>query len=279
MRMIYEKITADEQASFRCLEWIDKDFDCPHHFHPEVEITHIVASRGERLVGDRFDNYEPGDLAMFGPLLPHRYKNWKCKKSHSRVVQFRLDALGQGFFELPECRAIRQLIHDSSRGLCFSDAVRKDGCRMMTRLFKTPVGPQRISRLVELMDILSSDTEREQMASHDFMATENLEPDKRLERILSYIDAHWKETIPLAEIAKVARLHPQSLSRYFRRRLGRTFQEYVIELRLSRAARDLLESKRTVSEIAFHCGFNNLANFNRLFLARYQMSPRQYRSR
>ncbi|MBB3206752.1 AraC-like DNA-binding protein [Rhodopirellula rubra] len=279
MKMIYEKVTVDEQASFRCLEWIDKDFDCPHHFHPEVEITHIIASSGERLVGDQFDTYTPGDLAMFGPLLPHRYKNWKCKKSHSRVVQFRIDALGGDFFNLAECRSIRQLIQDASRGLQFSDPVRKEGSRVMTRLFKAPVGPQRLSRLIELLDVLSSDTQREQMASHDFMTSEHVEQDKRLERILSYIDAHWQDTIRLAEIAKVACLHPQSLSRYFRKRLGRTFQEYVIELRLSRAARELLESKRTVSDIAFSCGFNNLANFNRLFLARYEISPRDYRSK
>jgi YesN/AraC family two-component response regulator len=64
-----------------------------------------------------------------------------------------------------------------------------------------------------------------------------------------------------------------------RHEIGKTFQGYVIELRLSRAARELLESKRTVSDIAFACGFNNLANFNRLFLAPYQIAPRSYRSK
>jgi AraC-like DNA-binding protein len=216
---------------------------------------------------------------MFGPGLPHRYKNWKCRKAHSRVLQFRIDALGSDFLDLPECRSIRKLIQDASRGLQFSEAIRKEGCRVMSRLFKTPIGPGRISRLIELLDILSHDTDPEPMASHDYMAPENIEQDKRLERILIFIDTHWQDTISLSDVAKVARLHPQSVSRYFRRRLGRTFQDYVVELRLSRAARELLDSKRTVSDIAFNCGFNNLANFNRLFLSRYQVSPRDYRSK
>ncbi|KAA1261109.1 HTH-type transcriptional activator RhaS [Rubripirellula obstinata] len=279
MKMVYEKVVADEQASFRCLEWKDTDFDFPHHCHPEIEITQILASSGEVLIGDCFETYAAGDLTMFGPGLPHRYKNWKSGNAHSRVVQFHRDALGEGFFDLPECRSIGQLIQDSARGLRFSEAARKAGCRVMTRLFKAPTGLLRLSLLLELMDILGRDQQRRQMASHDFMAPKNIEQDERLQQVLTYIDAHWQETISLADASQVAGLHPQSLSRYFRQRLGKTFQQYVIELRLSRAARELLESERAVSEIAFNCGFNNLANFNRLFLARYKVAPRSYRSK
>lgn len=278
-KIVYEKVIADEQASFRCLEWQENDFDCPHHLHPEIEITQILGSHGEVLIGDRLDSYAPGDLAMFGPNLPHRYKNWDRGNSHSRVVQFRIDALGEDFFQLPECRSIGQLIQDSARGLRFSEDVRIAGCQVMAQLFEVSVGPRRLSLLVELLTVLADDGERQPLASHDFRAPKTVEQDERLERVLSYIDARWKEDLRLADVANIAEMHPQSLSRYFRRRLGKTFQQYLIELRLSRAARALLESRRAISEIAFDCGFNNLANFNRLFLARYRVSPRDYRSK
>lgn len=276
MKMILEKVTVDEQASFRCLEWDKPDFECPHHFHPEIEITHILASSGERLAGDRFDTFSPGDLAMFGPNLPHRYRNWKSGRAHSRVVQFRLDALGDTF-ALPECRRIRRLIQDSAGGLQFSESVSKQGHRLIARLFKAPPGPQRIALLLELLDVFSRDDERQRMASHDFMVPEKPKQGKRLERVLNHIDAHWQEKLSLDEVAQIACLHPQSLSRYFRKHLGKTFQEYLIELRLSRASCELLQTNRTISDIAFDCGFNNLANFNRSFLARYKCSPREYR--
>lgn len=276
MKMILEKVSADDQASFRCLEWDEPDFDCPHHFHPEIEITHILASSGERLVGDRFDTFSPGDLAMFGSNLPHRYRNWKSGRAHSRVVQFRLDVLGDTF-SLPECRRIRLLIQESAGGLQFSESTRREGCRLIARLFKAPPGPRRLGLLLELLDLFSRDDERRRMASHGFMAPENPEQSKRLERVLNHIDAHWKEKLSLAEVAKVACLHPQSLSRYFRKRLGKTFQEYLIELRLSRASRNLLETENTVVEIAFESGFNNLANFNRQFQKVYHKTPTEYR--
>jgi AraC-like DNA-binding protein len=59
--------------------------------------------------------------------------------------------------------------------------------------------------------------------------------------------------------------------------MGKTFQAYVGELRLARAARELIGTDRRISEIAFACGFNNLSNFNRLFLRRYGMNPGAYR--
>jgi AraC-like DNA-binding protein len=279
MKMVYEKVCPDEQASFRCLSWKGIEFDSPHHFHPEIEITQILSSSGELLVGDRLDTFAPGDLTMFGSDIPHRYKNWKSGNSQSRVVQFRIDAMGNHFFDLPECRAIRQLIQDSSRGLRFSEATRKVGCQVMTRLFRSPVGPMRFSLLVELLDMLSRDDGREPLASVDFQTQKDAKIDPRLETILAFIDDHWRETISLADVADVAGLHPQSISRFFRGHLGKTFQDYVIELRISRAARELLESQRAISDVAFACGFNNLANFNRLFRARYNIAPRDYRTK
>jgi AraC-like DNA-binding protein len=279
MKLTLEKVSPNLQASFRCLEWDAKDFDSPHHFHPEIEITEILASQGERLVGDRFDTYTPGDLAMFGANLPHRYKNWKSAHSHSRVIQFLPDAFGQGFFDLPEFRKVHQLFLDAARGLSFSAATRRTASGIIAEIFKASPGPRRILHLIDLLDVLSRDEHRKAMASHDFMAPESAEQSERLQRILQYIDTHWQDKLALEDVAQVACLHPQSLSRYFRRHLRMTFQEYLIELRLSRAARELLETKRTVSDIAFDCGFNNLANFNRSFLARYATTPRDYRAK
>ena len=52
---------------------------------------------------------------------------------------------------------------------------------------------------------------------------------------------------------------------------------YLNELRTGLACRELIESDRSVSDIAFDSGFNNLSNFNRRFLALKRMSPRAFR--
>lgn len=277
MRINFEKVSPDTETSFRCLEWDEPNFDCPYHYHPEIEITEILTSEGERLVGDRFDTFSPGDLAMFGSHLPHRYKNFQRGRCRSRVVQFHPDAWGTAFFDCPEMRVVNRLFQRAERGLLFSETTRKRARPKLAQMFQVKQGSPRLRLLFELLELLSEDLAARPMASRGFVRSKNSDPKRRLQRVLDYIDDHWTDRLQLEEVAHVANLHPQSLSRYFRQHLRKSFQAYLIELRLSRAARELLITNRTVTDIAFSSGFNNLAHFNRQFRKIYQRTPSEYR--
>ena len=68
-----------------------------------------------------------------------------------------------------------------------------------------------------------------------------------------------------------------AFSRFFREHSGRTFPEFVNQLRIGRACRLLAESEMKITEIALSSGFSNLSNFNRQFLALKAMTPRAFR--
>jgi transcriptional regulator GlxA family with amidase domain len=63
----------------------------------------------------------------------------------------------------------------------------------------------------------------------------------------------------------------------FRRQLGVTITDYLSTVRLGASADLLAHGQRAIAEIAFSCGFTNLANFNRRFRARYGLTPSRYR--
>ncbi len=279
MKPVLEKVKWGADVSFGVFEFRGQVFDCPYHFHPEIEITHVFAGTGQRLVGDSLEEFGSGDLVMHGAGLPHMYRNWDYSGAGSRYVQFLPDALGAGFFALPECRAIADLLKRAERGLRFSEAVAEEGRLRLARLPVAGSGPRRLTALIELLELLATDGQARELASVGFAGTGRSRDTARLKRVLNYIDAHWDEPIRLADAAREAGMHPHALSRFFRQKLRKTFQEYVIEVRLGRVARGLLETGRPVSEIAFASGFNNLANFNRLFRARHGQSPREYRRR
>ena len=51
----------------------------------------------------------------------------------------------------------------------------------------------------------------------------------------------------------------------------------IVDIRLGFAARMLVDSPKNISEICYECGFNNLSNFNRIFKARRNCTPREFR--
>lgn len=277
MRLIREHVRLDSGTSFACLTLDLPEFDNAYHHHPEIEITSIEESQGQRLIGDAIHPFAPGDLVLIGANLPHHFRNWCPGRARAKVIQFRPDAWGRHFFQLPEFRRIAALFDKASRGLTFSETAAATARAQIQRLFAAEAGAERLAVLLELLHALSLDPDPAPIAGVAYARPVNRKQIERLQRALNYIEQHWTEPLRLTDAAAAASLHPQSMSRFFQQHLGVNFQDYLIRLRLTRAARLLLESDRTVADIAFCCGFNNLSNFNRHFHATYSRTPSEYR--
>jgi AraC-like DNA-binding protein len=277
MKLFVEHVQLQSGSSFACLDFNLPAFDHHYHHHPEIEITCILESSGQRLIGDSLAPFVPGDLVLIGSNLPHLYRNWQSGRARSRVIQFKRECFGPEFFGLTEFGRINRLLDDAARGINFSPSIRLAARRKMATLSKTTPGPMRIVRLLELLQILSKDPNSQKIASGAYTKPVNVKKIERLQRVLNYLENHWRQTVTLEEVARVAAFHPQSMSRFFHQHLGMTFQDYLIQLRISRAAQMLLETERTVAAVAFDCGFNNLANFNRHFLNIRGRTPSRYR--
>ncbi len=278
MKLSRESVQPGDGASFARLDFDLDQFDARYHYHPEIEITLIVDSEGQRLVGDALENFGPGDLILIGANVPHQYRNWQVGRARSRVVQFDRALFGPALFELPEFSRVRNLLDRSARGLDFSPEVKRRGRTQLERLFSASEGPDSVIELLALLSLLSSEKRPRPIASAAYSQPLKLKKIDRLQRVLNYLEGNWREPIRLEDVARVAALHPQSVSRFFQQHLGTSFQAYLVQLRLGRAARLLLETDRTVVDIAFYCGFNNLANFNRHFQKAYGRTPSAYRS-
>jgi AraC-like DNA-binding protein len=277
MKPTRETILPGAGRSFVCLDIDQSEFDRHYHHHPEFEITWILESEGQRLIGDSVEGFGPGDLVLIGRWVPHQYRNWRRGKARARVIQFRSEMLGDDFLSLPEVSDLVPFLDGANRGWSFSTPVSKEAITLMQGIFEQKRGTARLLGLIELLSFLSADRNRKPIASVAYQGTANRQKVERLQRVLSYLEEHWNDTVKLDDVAQVAALHPQSLSRFFGQHLGMSFQEYLVQLRISRAARLLIETDRTVSDIALSCGFNNLSNFNAQFKRIKGQSPRGFR--
>ena len=96
---------------------------------------------------------------------------------------------------------------------------------------------------------------------------------------LRYLIANFRDEIRLDGLLKLTGMSRPTFARQFKEQSGRTLSEFVNELRLQAACRELLESDRSVLEISLECGFGQISFFNRLFRREKGCSPREFRAK
>ena len=96
-------------------------------------------------------------------------------------------------------------------------------------------------------------------------------------RVLGMIESGTPYNI--GELAAALRLSPSHLQRLFKRETGARMGEWLIELRLQRAAYLLANSYLSVKEVARSAGYEHVSSFIRAFERRYVLTPSQFRER
>ena len=276
VKVVYEVVHRSAESSFGLFRFSGKAFQAPYHRHSEVEITFIASGRGELVVGDHIGRFQPGDVIIQGPDLPHSYRSEPGGRAVSFYAQFREDAFGDGFWHLPECRQIRGLLQRAKGGLCLSPKVAGRVGPKLETLFNQR-GADRLIGLLDILEDAARDKSARRLAGAGYTANRPAKTTAIVEKILLAVDRGWSEPLRLTDLARSIGLQPQSLSRFCRRQLRCSFQAMLIQRRLAESARQLLESDDSIAQVAFACGFNNLSNFNRLFRRAYKISPSEFR--
>jgi AraC-like DNA-binding protein len=279
-RLQLEPIVVDARASFYMVRYNQTHFPFFWHYHPEIEINLITRGQGLRFVGDSIETFHDGDLCLFASNLPHTWVSHPVprKRQHSLCVQFLPECLGPDFFHLPEMRLVRQLLARARRGLRFHGRAHGAVVERLLAMSERPVGNWRqIGDLVWILGTLAESRDCSTLSSEDMTRGQSMSRNRRLGRVLDFMNANH-QVIPSQETAaRHARLSVQAFSHFFKRGIGKTYVQYRNELRVGRACRLLLDTEESITQIALRAGFNNISNFNEQFLRIKGLTPRAYR--
>lgn len=99
-----------------------------------------------------------------------------------------------------------------------------------------------------------------------------------IQEAINYIKHNYYRELTVEEIADVCKLNRSYFSKIFKEFAGCAPQEFIIRLRLSKAADLMKLSNDSIGEIAAKCGYPNQLHFSRAFRKRYGISPREWRS-
>ncbi|HJC23837.1 MAG TPA: AraC family transcriptional regulator [Candidatus Eisenbergiella merdavium] len=98
-----------------------------------------------------------------------------------------------------------------------------------------------------------------------------------VEQCISYIREHMQEDLSLQSLADLVHFHPTYLSARIKEKVGLSYSNFILSVRMEEAGRMLTGTDWKVLSIAQKCGFKDSSYFNRIFRREFGMSPEQYR--
>ena len=254
-------------------------FDPFLHKHDTYELTFIPKVRALRFIGDSVKEINENELVLLAPNLLHCWHIFASEvlEIPAVVTHFKEDFLGQSFFEKPELRDFRHILEYSGRGIKFSQRQQE----LLLPAINTMLHYQGMKRLIQLLSVFeligSLDyNEFQFIASSNYRAVSNESDYQHIGLIFNFVKQNFNAQIKLQDVADLSNLSTSAFCRYFKKCTGKTFMDYVKEIRISHACHLLQYKKYTITEVSFRCGYNNMANFNRQFRQITMRSPKEY---
>ncbi|MGK6351187.1 AraC family transcriptional regulator [Parapedobacter sp. DT-150] len=253
------------------------------HYHREIELIHFQKGQGTQFIGDSIRNFHAGDVVLVGSNLPHYWSfdssyidGHQQEAADVRVVHFNEDFWGSAFVDLPENTSIKQLLNSAKHGIAVYGAVRSHVQKLLEELLQAE-GAKRIILLIEALTAIAHTKEIQLLSSVNFTPHFQHHEKDRINNTYDFALRHFKRKIMLDEVAEVAGMSSNAFCRYFRSRTGKTFSQFLIELRVGHACKLLIENNMNVKQICYESGFHNFAGFHKYFKLLTGKSPLNYR--
>ena len=172
-------------------------------------------------------------------------------------------------------QSIKEMFNRSIHGILFSKKVALELEERIGKLSKT----DGIDYFLEIVSILHdlANSRNQRLLSTYTVDVDKFEDDDKMKLVYEFVQKNFSEKITLEDVSEVATMSAVSFNRFIKKRTGKTFVNYLNDIRVGYASRWLVEKDLSISEIAFKSGFNNIANFNRIFKSIKKTTPSQYR--
>lgn len=234
-------------------------------------------------MGDSSEVIGDYDLVLItSPQLEHVWEQHECHSEdiHEVTIQFRLNFEDeQSPFKTNPYSSIYKMLMRAKKGLAFPMPAIMQVYPRIIGLSKIKEGFLGVQELFSILYELSRFDDARELASSAFAKVDVESDSRRVLKVKSYIENHYKDDLRLSQLADLVGMTPSAFSRFFKLRTGKNLAEYIVDVRLGFAARRLVDTSDSVAEICYCCGFNTLSNFNRLFRKRKGCNPTEFREK
>lgn len=256
---------------------IEPHLEAKLHRHDAWELYYVVEGQGHRMAGDTLQPFAAGDVVLLPPSMLHRWEYAPDATNENDHVRYLMVAFSRSLIE--RCIEVFPELRNRLAGVVFpTDALKfgSESSRIVRKILSEMNGMDelgRLSAMFRLLPILFTSADHTSVGK-----PVRIERDvRRMQQICAYVMAHYVHPITLNDMAAEVGMNRSAFCSYFKRCKGMTFSQFVTQYRLNTACELLKRSSKSVSEICYLVGFNDLPHFVRVFTKAKGMPPGKYR--
>ena len=251
------------------------------HYHSEFQITTIVKGEGIFYAGNNMSAFAQKDIFVIGSNVPHLFKCSDVYYSpNSPGVKgislfFNEFSFGKQFFEIKEMQGLQAIFQQANRIIKVNGALKEI---IYNKIIAIPniQNEQLIITFLEILSLLRQ-SDNTYLNSEQYNLILNNNEGGRLNDVLDYTFQHYKQQITIECIAKIAFLSRSQFSYFFKLHTGKTYIQFLNELRIENACILLKNNQYTIEQVCYEVGFKNVSNFTRQFKKVKSITPSNYR--
>lgn len=280
--ILREVIPLSSEDCFLVIKRPKPGFAYPQHLHPEFELNFLEgATDALRIVGDSVEEIGELELVLIGGGVKHAWATHRCacKDVAEITIQFH-SSIFDSLKNRRLFRSIHEMFENAARGIVFSqERIKEVKPDLLALNNSDQEGFQNLLRLINILKKLSLDKDLRILSSVNNVEEYNNLDNDRLKSILYFLHENYQQDICLQQVAKLVNMSEISLTRFLKKRTGKTFVDNLNDIRIGETIGRLVATTDNVSEICYDCGFNNLSNFNRIFKKKKGVTPTEYREK
>ncbi len=251
------------------------------HWHDDIEIWYCQCN-GHATLNDTHYEFSSGDIIIVNKRVIHSFEMLSPECIH--IFLFDYSFLE---FEKPDFCQEKILYPLKSENLLLSPYISttheiynelKDILIILLKLRTSrPLGYELKSKslLYDMLYLFYS--------NHEYIITKELNSKKQnvhaIQKAVTYMELHLSENITVDELCAISNISKYHFIRLFKSLTAYTPMQYLMNMRLTYAAKLLLNSEDTITIISYNMGFNNVGYFIKQFKKKYDVTPSIYRKK
>lgn len=253
------------------------------HHHKEYEVLYFVKNSGTAYVGDKIIPYQGGTLMLLCANLPHMFVPKLNSEDNpdngidAYVLHFSVEIVNAMIENIPEFKSINKLFNNWKRGMVFNNIKHNVEVFKLMQEINEDNNYKRITHFFDLLNLLELDNGFDFIASEGYVNAISL-PKGRLEKVYDFSINNFNDSsICLEKVAESINMNKAAFCRYFKKVTNKTYFQFLNEIRIGNACKLLIEEEnKSITDVAFLSGFNNMSNFNRQFKIIMGQSPSKF---